>query len=179
MNRTSTKTECELIRECIKGLRKSQKEFYDLYSPKLFSLCLRYSNDRILAEDMLQDAFIKIFANLEKYRGEGSFEGWMRRITVNAAIECLRKNKRSAYLPLEEEPSLICNLPSALDNLYEKDLLDKTVGLSAGYKEVFSLYAVEGYSHKEISTRLDITESTSKSQYSRAKSALREMIGGR
>lgn len=177
MSKISTKTESELIKECKKGIRKSQKEFYDLYSPKLYSLCLKYSNDRTIAEDILQDAFIKIFTNLEKYRGEGSFEGWMRRITVNAAIESLRRNKRAAYIPFDEEPILVCNRPSALENLFEKDLINKTYRLSAGYKEVFDLYAIEGYSHKEISVRLKITESTSKSQYSRAKSALRDMVG--
>ncbi|MDB5247971.1 MAG: polymerase subunit sigma-70 [Segetibacter sp.] len=176
MGKISTKTELELIKECKKGIRKSQKEFYDLYSPKLFLLCLRYSNDRTLAEDILQDAFIKIFINLHKYRGDGSFEGWMRRITVNAAIECLRRNKRAAYIPFDEEPILVCDQPSALENLFEKDLINKTCKLSAGYKEVFDLYAIEGYSHKEISIKLKITESTSKSQYSRAKSALRDMV---
>lgn len=179
MIKNSTKTELELIRECKKGLRKSQKEFYDIYSPKLFSLCVRYANDKLQAEDILQDAFIKIFTHLDKYRGDGSFEGWLRRITVNAAIECLRRNKRSAFIPFDEEPLLVCATPSALDNLYEKDLVNKTGNLSAGYREIFNLYAVEGYLHKEISLKLNITESTSKSQYSRAKSTLRDMVADR
>lgn len=128
------------------------------------------------AEDVLQEGFVKVFNNLHKFKGEGSFEGWMRRIFVNTAIEYLR-SKRLATIGSEYVENILKDKqPSGLENLYNKDLIEHTRTLSSGYKTVFQMYAVEGYSHKEIASTLGITESTSKSQFSRAKAALRTMV---
>lgn len=178
MSSHSTRTETSLIRECLKGNRKSQKKLYDLYSPTLYSICLKILKDKTNAEDVLQEAFIKIFNKLEQYSGDGSFEGWLKRITFNTAIENLRKIQRGASICLDEVPVGVttCNQLSALDKLYEKDLIGITHQLSDGYRDVFHLFAVQGYSHNEIATKFEIAEGTSKSQYSRAKSILRKMV---
>lgn len=164
---------------CISGDRKSQKELYDLFSGKMFAICLRYAKNQMDAEDILQEGFVKLFKNLDRFRGDGSFEGWVRRIFVNTAIEHIRKNKIVVMdVNITIENSIRDKYANALDNLFEKDLIKTTTGLSEGYKTVFNMYAVEGYSHKEIADQLGITESTSKSQFSRAKAILRSLILG-
>lgn len=165
-----------LIQDCINGNRKRQKELYDLFAPGLYTICFRYVKNQMDAEDILQNGFIKLFNNLHKFRGEGSFEGWVRRIFVNSAIEHLREKRH--YFPIESlAESHVPVAPSLpLHNLYEKDLLKTTQILSDGYRMVFNLYALEGLSHKEIARYIGITESTSKSQYSRAKAILRKVI---
>jgi len=167
------------LEQCVAGCRQSQKALYDFYSAKMFAICLRYSRNQMDAEDILQEAFVKLFTNLSRFRGEGSFDGWVRRIFVNTAIEFIRKNK-IANTEIGEgiEESLSSGNKNALDNLFEKDLLKSASNLSDGYKTVFSMYAVDGYSHKEIADKLGITESTSKSQFSRAKAVLRNMLQG-
>jgi RNA polymerase sigma-70 factor (ECF subfamily) len=176
MTDTFTHTETLLIENCINGNRKSQKELYDLFAGKMFYICLRYAKNQMDAEDILQDAFVKLFNNLHKFRGEGSFEGWVRRIFVNTAIESLRRKQLNIAEVEGLENLIVAKSSNALDNLFEKDLMSVTSTLSDGYKTVFHLYAVEGYSHKEIGQKLGITESTSKSQFSRAKAILRNML---
>ncbi|MDB5249948.1 MAG: sigma-70 family polymerase sigma factor [Segetibacter sp.] len=179
MNTNVTQTEASLISNCLRGDRKYQKALYELYAPKQFAICLRYTKNQMDAEDVLQDGFVKLFNNLHKFKGEGSFEGWMRRIFVNTAIEHLRRRKIDTSGCEFLENSLSDKQPTALDNLYNKDLLSSSKTLSRGYQTVFQLYAVEGYSHQEIAKKLGITESTSKSQFSRAKAVLRTIVQGR
>ena len=176
MNETFTLTENRLLENCIAGNRKSQKDLYDLYSPKMFSVCLRYSKNQMDAEDILQDGFVKLFNNLHRFRGEGSFDGWVRRIFVNTAIEHIRRKNLNTTGGEGLENTIADKHRNALDNLYEKDIIKTANTLSDGYRTVFNLYAVEGYSHKEIAAQLGITESTSKSQLSRAKAILRNML---
>lgn len=176
MTATSTLTESQLIQGCINGERKCQRAMYDLFSPKMFAICLRYAKAQIDAEDILQEGFIKLFNNLSRFRGDGSFEGWVRRIFVNTAIEHIRRKNLSTELNEGLENVVLDRQPSILDKLYEIDLIKKSHQLSDGYRTVFNLYAVEGYSHKEIAQQLGITESTSKSQFSRAKALLRNMV---
>jgi RNA polymerase sigma factor (sigma-70 family) len=176
MNETFTLTENRLLENCIAGNRKSQKELYDLYSPKMFSVCLRYAKNQMDAEDILQDGFVKLFNNLHKFRGEGSFDGWVRRIFVNTAIEHIRRKNLNTTVGEGLENTVVDKHSNALDNLFEKDILRTANTLSDGYRTVFNMYAVEGYSHKEIAAQLGITESTSKSQFSRAKAILRTML---
>jgi len=171
--------EATLISNCLAGDRKQQKALYDLYSPKLFSICLRYTKNQMDAEDVLQEGFVKLFNNLQRFKGEGSFEGWIRRIFVNTAIEYLRSKKIATIGSEFVENSLSDKQPSGLENLYNNDLLAITRTLSVGYKTVFHMYAIEGYSHKEIATKLGISESTSKSQFSRAKAVLRTIVQAR
>jgi len=168
-----------LIENCLNGDRKSQKALYDLYAPKLFTICLRYTKNQMDAEDVLQEGFIKAFNNLHKFSGEGSFEGWLRRVFVNTAIEHLRRKKMQTVDCEVFENSFNDKEPSALDNLYNKDLLKITNTLSKGYQTVFNLYAIEGLSHQQIAAKLGISESTSKSQFSRAKAILRTVVKDR
>jgi RNA polymerase sigma-70 factor (ECF subfamily) len=176
MNLSSTLTESQLIETCIAGERKSQKQLYDLFAPKMFSICLRYSKNQMDAEDVLQEGFVKLYNNLHRFRGEGSFEGWVRRIFVNTAIEHIRRKNLNTTVGEGLENSIADKYHNALDNLYKKDIINSSLTLSDGYRTVFNLYAVEGFSHKEIALKLGITESTSKSQFSRAKAILRNII---
>ena len=176
MKLTCTTPENVLIVNCIEGDRKSQKELYGLFASKMFAVCFRYTKSQMDAEDILQEGFVKLFNNLHKFRGEGSFEGWVRRIFVNTAIEQIRKKNLNTTVGEGIENSVIDKEQNGLHNLYEKDILLSANILSSGYKTVFRLYAVEGYSHKEIATQLGITESTSKSQFSRAKAILRSSL---
>jgi RNA polymerase sigma factor (sigma-70 family) len=175
MNKTYT-PETHLIENCIKGDRKSQKKLYDLYSAKMYSICLRYSKNQMDAEDILQEGFVKLFNNLSRFRGEGSFDGWVRRIFVNTAIEHIRRKSLNTSGGEGLENTIADRHHNALDRLYEKDIINSSLTLSDGYRTVFNLYAIDGYSHKEIATKLGITESTSKSQFSRAKALLRNII---
>lgn len=176
---TITLLESHLIDNCIKGERKSQKHLYETYAPKMYSICLRYSKNQMDAEDILQEGFVKLFNNLHRFRGDGSFDGWIRRIFVNTAIEHIRRKNLNTAVGDGLENTIADKQHNALDNLYEKDIINSSKTLSDGYQTVFNLYAVEGYSHKEIANHLGITESTSKSQFSRAKALLRNMIPSR
>lgn len=153
-----------------------QEELYNRFSPKMYAVCLRYSNNAENAQDLLQEGFIKIFKNLDKFRGEGSFEGWIRRIFVNTSIEYYRK--KSHLFSTGEKEELLAEDTSlnGLDKLAEKDIIKLVQDLSPGYRTVFNLYAIEGYSHKEIGIMLGISEGTSKSQLARAKGILKKKV---
>jgi RNA polymerase sigma-70 factor, ECF subfamily len=141
-------------------------------------VCLRYAANQAEAEDILQDSFIKAFKNLDKYSGQGALGGWLRKITVNTALEQYRKNKSLKNLTVlvdVSEAQIEIN-DSAIENLELEDLLTKIQRLPKGFRTVFNLYAVEGYTHKEIGELLGISAGTSKSQYSRARIILRQMI---
>lgn len=168
-------TETDLIKGCIEGNIRMQKELYDKFSPKMYAVCLRYMGNADDAQDILQEGFIKVFRNLERFRGEGSFEGWIRRIFVNTAIEQIRKRKIDVSLT-EKEEIIEYKSVSAVDNINEKDLLKIVSELSPGYRSVFNMYVVEGFSHKEIGDLLGISEGTSKSQLARARMILQEKI---
>lgn len=142
----------------------------------MYAVCLRYTKDEDEAQDVLQDGFIKVFRNLEKFRGEGSFEGWVRRIFVNTSIEYYRKAVNLKPVTEKEERTLEDHDLSAMDNMNEKEIIKLINELSPGYKTVFNLYVIEGYSHKEIADMMGISEGTSKSQLARAKAVLQKMI---
>jgi RNA polymerase sigma factor (sigma-70 family) len=167
----------DLVRRCKAGERKAQELLYKQFASKMLGVCLRYATDRMEAEDMLQNGFIRVFQKIEDYRGEGSFEGWMRRIMVHSSIEYYRKHhKMMQMVDLEDAANESSNNPLAIAKLEAKDLMVLIQQLSPGYKIVFNLYAIEGYSHKEIAGIVGITEGASKSQLSRARSVLREQI---
>lgn len=154
-----------------------QEELYRRFSSKMYAVCFRYSNNADDAQDLLQEGFIKVYRNLHRFRAEGSFEGWIRRVFVNTSIEHYRKKSIALSRVSEKEESTIEDADiSALDNLAQKDILNIIQELSPGYKTVFNLYVVEGYSHKEIGELLGISEGTSKSQLARAKSLLQKKI---
>lgn len=168
--------EKQLIQSCINGNKKSQKKLYHIYHDKMFPICFRYIKNRVETEDIVQEAFIKLFKNLSTFKFEGSFDGWVRKIFVNTALEYLRDRKEPYGVISNIENYLSYNHSNALDNLFEKDIINISLKLDKGYCTVFNLYAVKGYSHKEIAQHLGITESTSKSQLSRAKAKLRTML---
>ncbi|BAU52281.1 RNA polymerase sigma factor [Mucilaginibacter gotjawali] len=167
----------ELIKRCKAGERKAQELLYKQFASKMLGVCFRYATDKMEAEDMLQNGFIKVFQKLADYRGEGSFEGWIRRIMVHSSIEYYRKHhKMMQVVDIEEAGSETSSNPLATAKLAAEDLLMLIRQLSPGYRIVFNLYAIEGYSHKEIAAIAGITEGASKSQLSRARSILREQV---
>lgn len=154
-----------------------QEELYRRFSPKMYAVCLRYAGNSDDARDLLQEGFIKVYKNLHRFRAEGSFEGWMRRVFVNTSIEYFRKKSIQLSSVSDKEENTIEDADiSAIDALAEKDIINIIQELSPGYRAVFNLYVVEGYSHKEISEMLGISEGTSKSQLARAKSVLQKKI---
>ena len=168
--------ESDLISGCIEGNRRMQEELYRRFSPRMYAVCLRYATSSEEAEDILQEGFIKIFKKLDSYRGDGSFEGWIRRIFVNTAIEHFRRRRYLQPVTEKEESTVEGKYLSVLDSLAEKDILELIRQLSPGYRTVFNMYVVEGYTHKEIGDMLGISEGTSKSQLSRAKVILQDMV---
>lgn len=169
-------SEYDLIQGCLADNRRSQEALYQKFSPKMYAICLRYASNSDDAADLLQEGFIKIFKNLQKFRGEGSFEGWMRRVFVNTCIEHFRKKVYLNSITESEERTIEDYSANALDNLAEKDIVQLIQELSPGYRTVFNLYVVEGYSHKEIGDLLQISEGTSKSQLARAKMLLQKRV---
>ncbi len=168
--------ESDLIVGCLEGSRRMQEELYRRFSPRMYAVCLRYAGNTEEAEDILQEGFIKVFKKIGSYRGEGSFEGWMRRIFVNTAIEHFRRKRYLMPVTEKEENTIEGKYASALDELGAKDIMLLVQELSPGYRTVFNMYVVEGYTHKEIADMLGISEGTSKSQLSRAKVILQDMV---
>jgi RNA polymerase sigma factor (sigma-70 family) len=164
----------KLIAESIKGNERSQKALYDKYSAVMMGVCYRYARNVEDAEDILQEAFIKVFTSLPKFRFEGSFEGWLKRIAVTTALNYMNRNKQiRESLNIE---AMSYEVPPQAENatikLSGKDLMECIQSLPEGFKAVLNLFAIEGFSHKEIAGMLDISESTSRSQYVRAKAML-------
>jgi RNA polymerase sigma factor (sigma-70 family) len=166
----------DLIAGCIRGERKMQQELYQRYASKMFGVCLRYAGNTEEAEDILQEGFIKVFKKIGSFRSEGSFEGWVRRIFVNTAIEHFRRKSYLQPVTEREEETIEGQYISVLDSLAEKDIIRLVQLLSPGYRTVFNMYVVEGYTHKQIAEALGISEGTSKSQLSRAKIILQDMV---
>ena len=169
-------SETDIIKGCLNKDRKMQEMLYHRFSSKMYAVCLRYCKDAEDAQDLLQDGFIKIFKNLEKFRGEGSFEGWIRRIFVNTSIEHFRKSVKKFSVTDSQEVTVEDPSWNALDNLAEKDVIKMIRELSPGYRQVFNMYVIEGYAHKDIGEILGISEGTSKSQLARAKAILKKMV---
>lgn len=165
-----------LIRGCLRQERDAQQRMYNQLSGKMFAVCMRYSQSREAAEDLLQEGFLKVFTNMDKFRHDGSFEGWVRRIMVNTAVEHFRReNRMYPVLSLDaSEANRAIALPET--GLEVQDLVRLIQELSPGYRTIFNLYAVEGYSHKEIADMLQISEGTSKSQLARARYNLMERM---
>ena len=169
-------TESEIIQGCMRGDRKFQQVLYNNFAGKMFSVCLRYANEYNSAQDLLQEGFVKVFKNIDKFRSEGAFEGWVRRIFVNTAIEHYRKHVNLYALHDTEIKSFEYYEENALETLKHEDILKMIQSLSDGYRTVFNLYVIEGYSHKEIGEMMNISEGTSKSQLARARYLLQKMI---
>ena len=169
-------SDTDLIEGCQREDRKMQHELYHRFAPKMYGVCLRYAGSVEEAEDILQEGFIKVFRKIGSFRGEGSFEGWIRRIFVNTAIEHFRRKSYLQPITEREENTVETQYLSVLDNLAEKDIINLVQQLSPGYRTVFNMYVVEGYTHKQIAEMLGISEGTSKSQLSRAKQILQDLV---
>lgn len=169
-------SEYELIKGCIEQNPHTQRMLFEQYAGKFMSVCLRYSIDSMEAEDMLQEGFVRIFSNLHQFKFEGSFEGWMRRIVVNVCLKYIQKRK----LPFKdidgESASELHIQPYIYGNLSEDDLLKLISNLPDGYRIVFNLNVIEGYSHEEIAVMLGIEASTSRSQLVKARRMLQNQI---
>jgi RNA polymerase sigma-70 factor (ECF subfamily) len=169
-------TEEELLADCRKGMASAQRSMYDRLSPKMLGVCLRYIKDREEAEHVMIGGIVKVFEKLDQFKGEGSFEGWVRRIIVNDCLMYIRKNRN---MSLETDLDAVVESPNfgAIDDAMQaEDLMKLIAELPVGYGTVFNLYAIEGYNHAEIAEMLDINENTSKSQLSRARKWLQKRL---
>lgn len=166
----------QLIANCKAGKSSAQSELYRLFAPKLFGVSLRYSRDQTEAEDTLHEAFVNIFNKIEQYSGKGSFEGWMKRIVVNLALE----KYRTRYRLQTVEDITIYDSKSEYDEIYDAinvtQLMELINELPPRYKMVFNMYAIDGYSHKEIAEEMGINEGTSKSNLARGRKILQDKI---
>lgn len=169
-------TDKELIEGCLREDARCQRAIFDRYAGLLLGVCRRYARHRAEAEDILQEAFIRIFDNLDRFENKGSFEGWLRRIAVNTALKYYqRKHFTQELTGLEQLPDAP-TAPDAYAQLGEEELLALIARLPDGYRIVFNLYAIEGYSHKEIADLLEISESTSRTQLLKARKLLQSQI---
>lgn len=166
----------QLIDGCKNNNREAQYKLYNLLSGKMFAVCLRYAKNREAAEDILQEGFVKVYNNIDKFRAEGSFEGWVRRIVVNTAVEYYRKSAKMFMVTNIDDTNKELIWEETGNDLEVEDLMKLVNSLSTGYRTIFNLYVIEGYSHKEIAEKLDINEGTSKSQLARARYMLMEMV---
>lgn len=168
-----------LIKASLKGDSSAFEQIYRMHSPRLMGVCLRYSFDAEEAQDLLQDAFIKIFEKLDSFRTEGSFEGWMHRITVHVALDNYRKKQRTKtdnFLEVADFANDIIDEENILSQVAHQDLLHLVQGLPPKYRMVFNLYVIEGYKHGEIAEMLKINEGTSKSNLSDARRILQKKV---
>ena len=170
-------TEQTIIAGCLHNDAASQRELFNRYSPKMLSVCYRFAQNREDAEDMLQEGFIKVFTQMHTFQNKGSFEGWVRRIMVHTSINFLKKYKKfTESLDLTSAENLEVKEESIASIMQSKQVVECIRQLPIGYKTVLNLFAIEGYSHREISILLDIEESTSRSQYTRAKNMLSNIL---
>jgi len=172
----STLAETDLVAECRRGNPRAQRVLYDRLAPKMMAVCLRYLRQPEDAEEVLMQGFVKVFNNLGSYRQEGCLQAWVRRIMVNTALSYLR-SKRPAHLDIDDcTASLAAVAAHAESDMATSDLLRLVQGLPTGYRTVFNLYAIEGYSHPEIGALLGISEGTSKSQLAKARAHLQRQL---
>jgi RNA polymerase sigma-70 factor (ECF subfamily) len=170
-------TEEALLKGCLSNNAAAQRELYNKYSSKMLSVCYRYAHNREDAEDMLQEGFIKVFLQIHTFENRGAFEGWIRRIIVHTCINILKKNKKfNESVDIIHANGIQVREESVPAIIQAKQVVECIRMLPIGYRTVLNLYAVEGFSHREIAGMLDIEESTSRSQYTRAKAMLEDIL---
>lgn len=168
--------ENDLVNGCMRGDRTAQKTVFERYSPKMHSLCHRYVHNHQEAEDILIVAFTKVFEKISQFKKEGSFEGWIRRIVINECLSFLRRNQ-TMYIETDlDQAERAADYEHLEDQLEAEDLMNMVKELPDGYRIVFNMYAIDGYSHKEIAAHLGISENTSKSQLCRARVHLQKLL---
>ncbi len=166
----------EIILGCLQNDLNSQKALFDKYANSMKALCLRYLNNEQDAEDVLQDGFIIVFTKLKDFKFSGSLKNWIGRIMVNLSLQTIKKNKKLRFDEIDSKFDSIKSEPGIVSKLEEKDLMNLLAKLPVGYRTVFNLFVIEGYSHREIGKMLKIGESTSRSQLTKAKIKLKELI---
>jgi RNA polymerase sigma-70 factor (ECF subfamily) len=170
-------TEEAILQGCLQNKPSAQKELYQKYSSKMLGVCYRYGHNREDAEDMLQEGFIKVFSQIHTFENRGSLEGWIRRITVHTCINVLKKNKKfNESVDLIHATTIQMREDAIPSIIQAKQVIECIRLLPIGYRTVLNLYAIEGFSHREIGEMLDIEESTSRSQYTRAKAMLENTL---
>ena len=170
-------TEEFMLQGCLENLATAQEALYNRFSPRMLGVCYRYARNREDAEDMLQEGFIKVYSQIHQFRGTGALEGWIRRIVVHTCINVIKKNKKfSDSVDLVYASSIQINENNIPSIMQAKQVVECIRLLPIGYRTVLNLYAIEGFSHKEIGGILDIEESTSRSQYTRARALLEEIL---
>ena len=170
-------TDDAILQGCLRNDTTAQRELYNRYSPKMLSVCYRFAHHREDAEDMLQEGFIKVFSQIHTFQNKGAFEGWIRRIIVHTCINHLKKNKKfNESVDIIHATSVQVREESVPSIVQAKQVVECIRLLPIGYRTVLNLYAIEGYSHKEIGKMLEIEESTSRSQYTRAKAMLEDIL---
>ncbi|MEO8405167.1 MAG: sigma-70 family RNA polymerase sigma factor [Chitinophagaceae bacterium] len=170
-------TEEAILKGCLINDATAQRELYNKYSAKMLAVCYRYAHNREDAEDMLQEGFIKIFLQIHTFENRGAFEGWIRRIIVHTCINILKKNKKfNESVDIIHATGIQVREESVPAIIQAKQVIECIRVLPIGYRTVLNLYAIEGYTHREISGMLDIEESTSRSQYTRAKAMLEDIL---
>lgn len=168
--------EPELIRRCIQQDTPAQNELYRRFAGKMMGVCMRYARNRTDAQDILQDAFVKVYLNLKSFKGDGSFEGWIKRIVINTSLKHYKKNlKFKQETDIEQAYDLSFD-NQVISNMSAGEVMAKVQQMPDGYRTIFNLYAIEGYQHNEIGEMLGISEGTSKSQLSRARQFLIQII---
>lgn len=177
MKETATYTEAELIAGCVRGDRSAQRQLYERYASAMYPVCVRYLG-REDAKDVLQDGFLTVFDKIGTYKGEGSFEGWMRKIFVNACLMRIRKGDTLRFTEdITESPELGGVVEhGVLEQISSREILDLVAQLPAGLRSAFNLFVLEGYSHEEVARTLGMTVQSSRSQVSRARSLLQKKI---
>lgn len=166
-----------LIKECLKNNRNAQKQLYDKYASKLMGVCVRYTNAKEDAEDVLIEGFTTIFQKLSMYKGDGSFEGWMKRIMINTAISHFRLNSKYRFhQDIEEVHQEIEHQETVIEKMETQRIMKLVNSMPEGYRMIFNLYAVEGFTHREIAEQLGLSEGTSKSQFSKARKWLQSRL---
>lgn len=170
-------TEEAILQGCLKNNAAAQRALYEKFSPKMLVVCYRYAHNREDAEDMLQEGLIKVFSQIHTFENRGALEGWIRRIIVHTCINNLKKNKRfNESVDLIHANSMQVREESIPSIIQAKEVVECIRMLPIGYRTVLNLYAIEGFSHKEIASMLDIEESTSRSQYTRSKAMLEDIL---
>lgn len=168
----------EVVAKCLKNQAAAQKQLYEAFAPQMLAICYRYTKNSMEASDVLQEGFIRVFKNLHQWKGEGEIGAWIRRIMVNTALNWLRDHRNIQWTDDRHLPETSDTEPviTPLENLEARELADLIRKLSPGYQTVFNLHAIEGYTHVEISQMLGINETTSRSQYLRARKQLAQWI---
>ncbi len=177
---TSVNTQSDeslLIEACVRRERWAQKKIYEMHYGKLMAVCMRYANSRDEAVDMLHEGFIKIFNHLSRYQFDTSLLAWMRRIMINTAIDCYRREQKHRYNDIDTAAYDLQDAePDAISNCSEKDILAAVQQLAPSYRTVFNLYAIEGFSHREIAEAMGIAESTARANLAKARTKLQQLL---